>query len=66
MWEVTFSDGSSLKFRCAKTEANDKANELAEEKGLEVKRVIPVLYPKNPLRTPRPGRKGIRVGHGYF
>ena len=50
VWCVVLSDGTEKKFKCSKDEAKTKAKELAEKEGLEVKRVYPVLYPKNPYK----------------
>lgn len=50
VWCVVFSDGTEKKFKCSKDEAKTKAKELAEKEGLEVKKVYPVLYPRNPYK----------------
>lgn len=50
VWCVVLSDGTEKKFKCGKDEAKAKAKELAEKEGLEVKKVYPVLYPRNPYK----------------
>lgn len=47
VWRVVFSDGSESKFRSAAAFAS-AAEELAARKGLTAKKVVPVLYPRNP------------------
>ena len=50
VWCVVLSDGTEKKFKCSKDEAKTKAKELADKEGLEVKKVYPVLYPRNPYK----------------
>ena len=50
VWCVVLSDGSETKFKCKKEEAKTKAQEFADKKGLDVKRIYPVLYPRNPYK----------------
>ena len=50
VWAVELSDGTERKFKSTKDEAKSKAEEYAKAKGLEVKRVYPVLYPRNPYK----------------
>ena len=46
VWCAMFSDGTEKKFRSTKEDAKNKAEEYADAKGIEVKKVYPVLYPK--------------------
>ena len=50
VWCVELSDGSEKKFKCRKADAKSKAEEIAIERNAEVKRIYPVLYPRNPYK----------------